>query len=793
MMHMRKRLLSHPVHCLAPLPAILGLLAAGLGLAQTATLENTQPLDWQGPLDEKMLDGLHVFIDRKLAASVEARGRHWSRDFSSTAAYETSVEPNRRRLRTIIGLVDERVPPSMERYGDDDNPALVAETPLFRVFQVRWPVVEGVTGEGLLIEPRREAAGHVVAIPDADQTPEMIAGLAPGLPPERQFARILAENGFEVVAPLLIDRSAEVSGHRDVNFTNLPHREWIYRQAFVMGRHIIGYDVQKVLSVIDWFEQRRGAAKVGLAGYGEGGLAALYAAAVDTRIDAALVSGYFSSRQSVWEEPLDRTVWGLLREFGDAEIASLIAPRGLVIEHAAAPVFDGPPEAPEGWRKAAAPGAIVTPSFRSVEAEFKRIETLVREGFQPRLLVNGPDGTVTGPGSPDALDELSTLLDVRTPLQRSSETPTDRRRGFDPKPRQHRQVKELETRLQELVAGSGYVRDRFYMHAAMPELAQKPPSLVLRADTLSAEQFAKASQRFRDHLHDEVKGRIEDPLLPPNPRSRQIYDNENWTGHEVVLDVLPDVFAWGILLVPKNLKPGERRPVVVTQHGYNGLPRHVVEGNDPFYHNFAARLAERGFVVFAPHNFYRHTDRFRWLDKKAKALKLTMFSFITAQHQQILNWLGSLPFVDAGRVGFYGLSYGGTTAMIVPPLLEGYALSICSANFNEDIHKLTAVDRGYSYMYYPTWEVPYFNLGNTFGHAEKAYLMVPRPFMVERGHHDGVGMDRWIAGEYAKVRRLYAQLGIPDRAHIQFFNGGHTILGDDTFRFLHKHLDWPEP
>ena len=396
---MRKRLLSHPVHCLAPLPAILGLLAAGLGLAQTATLENTQPLDWQGPLDEKMLDGLHVFIDRKLAASVEARGRHWSRDFSSTAAYETSVEPNRRRLRTIIGLVDERVPPSMERYGDDDNPALVAETPLFRVFQVRWPVVEGVTGEGLLIEPRREAAGHVVAIPDADQTPEMIAGLAPGLPPERQFARILAENGFEVVAPLLIDRSAEVSGHRDVNFTNLPHREWIYRQAFVMGRHIIGYDVQKVLSVIDWFEQRRGAAKVGLAGYGEGGLAALYAAAVDTRIDAALVSGYFSSRQSVWEEPLDRTVWGLLREFGDAEIASLIAPRGLVIEHAAAPVFDGPPEAPEGWRKAAAPGAIATPSFRSVEAEFKRIETLVPEGFQPRLLVNGPDGTVTGPGS----------------------------------------------------------------------------------------------------------------------------------------------------------------------------------------------------------------------------------------------------------------------------------------------------------------------------------------------------------------------------------------------------------
>ena len=78
---MGKKPLSRSVLRMAPLAVILCLVAAGLGLAQTATLENTQPLDWQGPIDEKMLDGLHVYIDRKLAASVEARGRYWSRDF----------------------------------------------------------------------------------------------------------------------------------------------------------------------------------------------------------------------------------------------------------------------------------------------------------------------------------------------------------------------------------------------------------------------------------------------------------------------------------------------------------------------------------------------------------------------------------------------------------------------------------------------------------------------------------------------------------------------------------------
>ena len=57
--------------------------------------------------------------------------------------------------------------------------------------------------------------------------------------------------------------------------------------------------------------------------------------------DAVLVSGYFNSRQKVWDEPIYRNVWGLLSEFGDAEIASLIAPRTLVIEYSQVPGING--------------------------------------------------------------------------------------------------------------------------------------------------------------------------------------------------------------------------------------------------------------------------------------------------------------------------------------------------------------------------------------------------------------------------------------------------------------------
>ena len=147
------------------------------------------------------------------------------------------------------------------------------------------------------------------------------------------------------------------------------------------------------------------------------------------------------------------------------------------------------------------------------------------------------------------------------------------------------------------------------------------------------------------------------------------------------------------------------------------------------------------------------------LQRKANPLKLSIFSFIIGQHRRILDWLKTLPWVDGERIGFYGLSYGGKTAMRVPAVLEDYALSICSGDFNQWIWKNVTVEWPNSYMFTGEYEMPEFGLGTSFNYAEMAYLIFPRPFMVERGHRDAVGLDEWVAHEYAKVRRLYRELG----------------------------------
>src|SRR5262245_9023105 len=439
---------------------ILGILCfSKLTLSQG--LPGTQPLDWQGDLSERMMDGAHRFVERKIGESPGKRERHWKRDFSSRQAYEASVEGNRQRFRKIIGVVDSRLPVRMERFGDDENPALVSATANFQVFQVRWPVLDGVTGEGLLIEPRTPPACYVVALPDADQSPEQLAGLAPGITPQAQFARRLAERGVGVLVPTLNDRGSRWSGHPDFGQTNQTHREWIYRQAFVMGRHVIGYEVQKILAAVDWFKTKSAEIKVGVAGYGEGGLLALYAAAADTRIDVALVSGYFASRQQVWSEPIYRNVWGLLDEFGDAELASLIAPRDLLVEYSEEPLVTGDK------------GDIKTRVFENVSQEFQRIDSLLRPGFQRKELVAGVGGRPLPAGPTLALERFAQWLGISAETVRVESQLRDSRRTFDPADRQRRQVKELENHVQRLVRNSEHVRDRWFAFKVAPELADR--------------------------------------------------------------------------------------------------------------------------------------------------------------------------------------------------------------------------------------------------------------------------------------------------------------------------------
>jgi dienelactone hydrolase len=751
-----------------------------------AVLSGTIPLTQQGDLALQMEEGIQRFLLQRLQEAPRERDRLWQRDYRSAQDYEQSVSHHRERFRQIIGAVDRRVSPrAPEVLTSPLGPSELAHAPGYSVYAIRWPVFDpvdiglnGLHAEGLLLQPEGGELARVIAIPDADWTPEMLVGLEQGIPASAQFARRLAENGCQVVAPLLINRDDTFSGNPGIKMTNQPHREWIYRMAFEMGRHVIGYEVQKVLAAIDWFadENQTRHVPIGVMGYGEGGLIALYSAAVDSRIDATAVSGYFEQRENMWQEPIYRDVWGLVAEFGDAEIASLIAPRVLIIEAGRGPEVNGPPPATQEHQNVACPnGRLVSPPLESVQRELDRTRNIFAAlGAEQHLQLVINAGGHGPPGSEETLKPLLRALGVQGPLRPAQQFPNAVRPGADQQLRMQSQLEQMVAFTQGLGQKSSERRAEFWS----------------TADTSSPERWKETTQPQRNYIWEEIFGRLSPPGLPLNARTRLIYDEPQFTGYEVMLDVWPEVFAYGILLIPKDLRRGERRPVIVCQHGLEGTPREVTDPkiDNRFYHHFGANLADLGFVVYAPQNPCVGRDHFRIIQRMAHPLNLSINSFILGQNEQTLNWLVDQPFVDPKRIGFYGMSYGGKAAIRVPPLLDRYALSICSGDFNDAVWSMTSVTSKSSFMFDDSYDLYEFNFSSAIGYAELANLMAPRPFMVERGHSDGTSVDERVAFEYARVERFYNQLGIADRTAIEYFNGAHTIHGKGTFDFLCKHL-----
>ena len=770
-------------------PACLGLVLAASASASAQIPVNTSPLETDGDMASLMVDGIDRFLLNQIEDAKVTRSRFWNYGTATKEAFNLSIQPNRERLAHMLGVRDARIPfPAPELVATVEQPGLIAKGSTYKVYAIRWPVLAdpaptaknlaSIYGEGLLLEPDQPAFGNVIALPDVQHSPEQIAGLIDGVPKISQFARRLVESGCRVVVPTLINRERSKRNGR----ADLTSREYLYRSSFEMGRHIIGYELQKVLAIVDWFEKDPKSAdlRIGIIGYGEGGLLSLYAGALDTRIQTVCVSGAFGPREECWKEPLDRNVFGLLQEFGGTELGIMIQPRKLITD------FTNWPDVQLAGN-GGAPAELKTPPQQAIRDE---IDAVANFGVRLQIPREERQGVTNVYADTELFCSKAVGLFVSSVALEKANAQTIRASENNAaaealidlpehvETRQQRQFEEIDRHNQALLRESHFVRKDF----------------LKKLDTSSVEAYEKSAEQYRKIFREDVIGEFNLPLLPFNARSRKSWETEKWTGHEIVLDVFSDVFAYGVLLVPKDLKPDEKRPVVVCQHGLEGRPTDTFLNDHGAYHDFAAKLCERGFITFAPQNPYIFKDRFRTLQRKANPLGKTLFSIIVPQHQQIVNWLKTQPNVDSSRIAFYGLSYGGKSAMRIPALVTDYCLSICSADFNEWVLKNASTRENFSYMWTGEYEIFEWDLGSTFNYFEMAALICPRPFMVERGHFDGVGEDHWVGYEYAKVRNLYAaRLGLGDRTEIEWFVGPHTINGQATYRFLHKHLRWPEP
>jgi dienelactone hydrolase len=155
----------------------------------------------------------------------------------------------------------------------------------------------------------------------------------------KDFAVELARRGFLVIAPEI-----NCFGERSLKYEHLDERRRpttcfnVGTYAMMLGGTVLGLRVWDGMRAVDYLKTRKDAdvSRLGVMGISGGGMHAFFSAAMDTRVKAAVVSGYFCDwRHSILaiHHCLCNFVPGLLKLAELSDLAGLIAPRPLLVEN----------------------------------------------------------------------------------------------------------------------------------------------------------------------------------------------------------------------------------------------------------------------------------------------------------------------------------------------------------------------------------------------------------------------------------------------------------------------------
>lgn len=735
--------------------AVIARMAGQLGIALKPTphLKGTAPLTlphglarppgmtWpkSGSIYVQQLQEENDYWSRKISATAALRDKEWKPVFSSVEAYRTSLKRHRQDLRRMLGLIN---PPQVT------TQIAVLQTGPVRIEDLTLTLGKGFGARALLFQPAESVVGTVIAIPDARESRAEFAGIMEGKEPA-DWLRTLLGRRLVVCVPITVERT---TGYPLGKRWGINRRQLLYRLGFIVGRTLVGMEVQQALALRNYLANRfhLGARQIGLLGLRQGGMTAFYTGAVDGGFGAVGIVDYFQQREGCWREPVDRMLYGQLKEFGDAEVAALIAPAPLDVEF----IAGGP-----------TPGS-------SVKAEGQRAKRFYKGlGLTANFQVD--EAASTEAGLEKAAQEISKALG--TPRVTANVVINLRISAAYATKCRNKHFEELHACLRRLDEESDEVRTRYWGLLNTPRNQREEKAAQLRKEL--------------GNLVGEIavdKGHLD-------PRTQLIRVKGKFTAYDVLLNVLPGVHAYGQLLVPRLRG---RLPVVICQHGLGGRPADITgigRDPDPIYHALGAHLADLGYVVFAPYITVpiRQEILVNPLVEKAAALGMMRTSLELAKLHRIVDFLQTLPFVDAGQIGYYGLSYGGYSAIWTSPLEPRIRLSVISGHFNDWRTKITDEQNPTSYLCYQDADFYNWNVLNRFTHLELIAAMYPRPVCVEFGEHDATTTPEWHAQAWKQVEAWKAAWGLGglEAKVVQVhYEGVHEIHGVGTLSFLNRWL-----
>lgn len=309
-----------------------------------------------------------------------------------------------------------------------------------------------------------------------------------------------------------------------------------------------------------------------------------------------------------------------------------------------------------------------------------------------------------------------------------------------------------------------------------------------RRDFSSEAAYLRSIEPWRKRLADWLGG-MEYPPAELQPKQEKLTETKDFTSFRVWLTAFDDVQVYGILLLPKK-KPAARLPAVIAIHGMAGSPESVcgLADKEDYHQRFGARLAEHGFVVFAPLDINTGKGR-SYLDRKAKLVGQRLQGLEQFKVRRVVDYLRQRPDVNPERVGIYGISWGGRMAMNAAALDPRLAACVISGHFMDSTPKMVKESPHYTAYIQVAEDYAFFERHFLlFSDADICSLICPRPLFIEQGRQDRVAYWAMAQKAFQPVEEYYRRLGHADRAVFHIFEGGHVVHGDAGIAFLEKNL-----
>ncbi|MBT5379998.1 MAG: hypothetical protein HN675_10485 [Opitutae bacterium] len=345
------------------------------------------------------------------------------------------------------------------------------------------------------------------------------------------------------------------------------------------------------------------------------------------------------------------------------------------------------------------------------------------------------------------------------------------------------------------------------------KLTGQEPKRLVDTDIAKAMDRARLSMLFQGKSEEECRSwqkafrnQLENLLGDSSPpkswkaRVEKVDDLEDHTRHHLLLEAkdVPSVPVY--LLVPKNLKKGQRAPGVLCVHGHGEHGHETIVGRTDLpgvadaikrsNYDYGLQFVRRGYVVAAPCMvpFGRRVDRKKYGGKDPCAVTFVRMQALgqlpITTNLRDLRWsldlLQDRPEVDANKLGCAGLSYGGRMAMMVTAIDQRIKVASVSGALNLMQERLSMRHSCGSQV------IP--GLLNHGDYPEIGSLIAPRPCVWETGSRDSLIVPKWDDIFRRRLTNAYRALKAGQNLHFDRFEGGHRWNGGIAYPLFDKVL-----